>query len=196
MTLLRRATDVLLAALVLSVLVVGLLALLAPVAGGRLLAIRSGSMAPSMGVGSLALVLPAEPTSLATGDVVSVTLTGGTVLTHRIDTVVEQDDGRMFRLKGDANPAADPVLVVPGQLIGEVVLTVPLLGYLLAMMSVPIGVAALLSTGGTLIAGGWLLDELSEPEDEDEPALEWQPVDDDRAAPPRPFSFGDDGGRR
>ena len=128
MTHLRRATDVLLAALVLGVLVVGLLALLAPVAGGRLLAIRSGSMAPSMGVGSLALVLPVEPASLATGDVVSVTLTGGTVLTHRIDTVVEQDDGRMFRLKGDANPAADPVLWVPGQLIGEVVLTLPRLG--------------------------------------------------------------------
>lgn len=183
MILLRRAIDVLLAGLVVSVVLVGVTALLLPAAGGRALAIRSASMAPSIGVGSIAFVLPTEPAGLAVGDVVSVMLTGGTVLTHRIETVVEQDDRRMFRLKGDANPASDPVLVVPGQLVGEVALTLPLLGYLLAMMSVPVGVAALLSTGGTLIAVGWLLDDLSEPDGDDEPRHDWQPVDDDLAAP-------------
>ena len=187
MTALRRGIDLVLAALVVVVLAVGLTAFLAPAGGGRLLAIHSGSMTPSMDVGSLALVLPAAPASLATGDVVTVTLDGGTILTHRIDAIVEQDDRRMFRLKGDANAAADPVLVLPDQLVGEVVLTLPWLGYLLAMMSVPIGVTALLSIGGLLVTAGWLLDDLTEPDDVDdvthEPTIDWVPVDADRGAP-------------
>ena len=187
MTALRRGIDLVLAALVLAVLAVGLAAFLAPAAGGRLLAIRSGSMTPSLGVGALALVLPAAPAHLTTGDVVTITLSGGAILTHRIDAIVEQDDRRMFRLKGDANAAADPVLVLPDQLVGQVVLTLPLLGYLLAMMSVPIGVASLLSIGGLLVTAGWLLDDLAEPDDVDDeadtPTIDWVPVDPDRGAP-------------
>ena len=187
MTALRRGIDLVLAALVLAVLAVGLAAFLAPAAGGRLLAIRSGSMTPSLGVGALALVLPAAPAHLTTGDVVTITLSGGAILTHRIDAIVEQDDRRMFRLKGDANAAPDPVLVLPDQLVGQVVLTLPLLGYLLAMMSVPIGVASLLSIGGLLVTAGWLLDDLAEPDDVDDeadtPTIDWVPVDPDRGAP-------------
>jgi signal peptidase I len=190
MTALRRGLDLVLAALVLAVLVVGLAAVLAPAGGGRVLAIRSGSMAPSMEVGALAVVMPAQAATLGAGDVVTVSLEGGGMLTHRIDGVVEQDDRRMFRLKGDANAAADPVLVVPGQLVGKVVLTVPWLGYLLAMMSVPIGVLALLSIGGLLVTGGWLLDDLADPDDDDgdevdadESTVDWVPVEHDRRAP-------------
>lgn len=179
MTLLRHGIDLLLGALVLAVLVVGLATFLVPAVDGRLLAIRSGSMEPSIGVGSLAVAIPADPASLKAGDVVSIELTGGTVLTHRIDAVVEQDDRRMFQLKGDANAAADPVLALPDQLIGRVELTVPWLGYLLAMMSIPVGVAALLSTGGLLITGGWLLDDLAEPDDEEDPRGDWARPEED-----------------
>jgi signal peptidase len=183
MTALRRGIDLVLATLALAVLVVGLTALLAPAAGGRLLAIRSGSMAPAIEVGSLALVLPAAAAELRAGDVVTVSLGGGASLTHRIDQIVEQDDRRMFRLKGDANAAADPVLVLSDQLVGQVVLTLPWLGYLLAMMSAPIGVAALLSIGGLLVTAGSLLDDLAEADDPDEEGdqtIEWAPLEPER----------------
>lgn len=168
MTVLRRGLDLALAVLVAAVLLVGLMAYLAPAVHGRALAIRSGSMAPAIGVGSLVLAVPQHPATLQVGDVVTVTLAGGTVLTHRIDAVVQQHDRRMFRLRGDANPAPDPVLVTQDQLLGRIVVTLPLLGFLLAMMSMPIGVLSLLSIGATLLAAAWVVEELDDAKDGDE----------------------------
>lgn len=168
MTVLRRGLDLALAALVAAVLLVGLTAYLAPAVDGRALAIRSGSMAPAIGIGSLVVAIPQDPATLQVGDVVTVTLARGTVLTHRIEAVVQQDDRRMFRLRGDANPRADPTLVTQEQLLGRVVVMVPLLGFLLAMMSMPIGVLSLLSIGATLLAAAWLVDELDDAKDDDE----------------------------
>lgn len=159
MTVLRRGLDLALAILAVSVLVVGLTAYLAPAIGGRALAIRSGSMAPAIGVGALVVAVKHDPASLRAGDVVTVDLGAGTILTHRVDEVVQQDDRRMFRLKGDANPAADPVLVMQDRLVGKVVVALPLLGYLLAMMSMPVGVAALVSFGLLLLTAAWILDD-------------------------------------
>jgi signal peptidase len=171
MTLLRRAIDACLALLVVAVVTIGLAANLAPQAGARLLAIRTGSMEPSMPVGSLIVAVAADPADLVVDDVVSVTLEGGATLTHRISNIVERDDGRMFELKGDANALHDPVLVVPAQIVGRVDVALPLLGYLLAMLSMPTGIAALLAIGGTLLTAGWLIDELSDAEaDEDRDA--------------------------
>jgi signal peptidase len=168
MSVLRRAIDIALALLVVAVVAIGLAANLAPQAGARLLAIRTGSMEPSMPVGSLIVAVAADPGTLQIGDVVSVSLDGGATLTHRISNIVEQDDSRMFELKGDANALHDPVLVVPAQVVGRVDAALPLLGYLLAMLSMPTGIAALLAIGGTLLTAGWLLDELSDAEaDED-----------------------------
>jgi len=169
MTVLRRGLDLALAALVAAVLLVGLTAYLAPAVDGRALAIRSGSMAPAIGVGSLVVAIPQDAATLQVGDVVTVTLTGGTVLTHRIDAVVQQDDRRMFRLRGDANSGPDPALVTQDQLLGRVIVTVPLLGFLLAMMSMPIGVLSLLSIGATLLAAAWVVDELDEADDDERP---------------------------
>lgn len=121
-----------------------------------------------MPVGSLVVATAVDPGRLAVGDVVTVQLEGGSTMTHRIVTIVEREDGRMFELKGDANAVHDPVLVIADRVVGRVDLALPLLGYLLAMLSMPTGIAALLSIGGTLLTAGWLLDELTDAEaDED-----------------------------
>lgn len=160
MSIVRRGLDLALVVLVAAVVVVGLVAFLAPAMGGRALAIRSGSMGPTIGVGSMVVALRQDPAGLHVGDVVAIELPAGTVLTHRIDEIVQQDDRRMFRLKGDANPAPDPTLVTQDQLVGKVVVAAPGLGYLLAMMSTPVGALALILVGGQLLVGAWLLDEL------------------------------------
>jgi signal peptidase I len=162
MTVLRRGLDLALAALVGCVVVVGLTAYLTPALGGRALAIRSGSMAPSIGVGSMVIAVREDPATLVRGDVVAIALPSGTVLTHRIDEIVQQDDRRMFRLKGDANPSPDPALVTQDQLLGKIVAIAPGLGYVLAMMSMPIGVLALLLLGVQMLLGAWLFEELAE----------------------------------
>jgi signal peptidase I len=160
-TILRRGLDLALAALVAAVVVVGLTAYLTPAVHGLALAIRSGSMEPAIGVGSLVVVLPQDPATLAVGDVVTIKLDAGTVLTHRIAEVVQQDDRRMFRLRGDANPAPDPVLATQDQLMGRVVVALPVLGFLLALMSMPSGVIALLSVGGLLLSAAWFVDDVA-----------------------------------
>jgi signal peptidase len=172
MTVIRRAIDVALALLVVAVVAVGLAANLAPQAGSRLFAIRTGSMEPTMPVGSLVVATAVDPGRLAVGDIVTVQLDGGSTLTHRISAVVEREDGPMFELKGDANPVHDPVLVVADRVVGRVDLALPFLGYLLAMLSMPTGIAALLSIGGTLLTAGWLLDELTDAEADEDLAAE------------------------
>lgn len=172
MTMLRRAIDVALALLVVAVVVVGLAVNLAPQFDARVLAIRTGSMEPTMPVGSLIVASAVDPADLRVGDVVTVTLAGGSSLTHRINAIVEQDDGRMFELKGDANAIHDPVLIVADQVVGRVDVTIPLLGFLLAMLSMPTGIAALLSIGGTLLTAGWLLDELTDAEADEDAAID------------------------
>jgi signal peptidase len=172
MTVIRRAIDLALALLVVAVLAVGLAANLAPQAGSRLFAIRTGSMEPTMPVGSLVVATAVNPGRLAVGDVVTVQLDGGSTMTHRISAVVEREDGPMFELKGDANAVHDPVLVVADRVVGRVDLALPLLGYLLAMLSMPTGIAALLSIGGTLLTAGWLLDELTDAEADEDLAAE------------------------
>ena len=159
----RRALDVALGLFVLAVVLVALSANLAPHVDARLLAIRSGSMQPSIPVGSVVAVGAIDPDQLAVGDVVTVSLEGGAVLTHRIESIVESDGERRLRLKGDANPVSDPVLVGASAVVGRVEWSLPLLGYLLAMLAMPTGIAALLSMGGALFAAGWLLDDLANP---------------------------------
>lgn len=197
MSVLRRGLDLALAALVAAVLALGLTAYLAPALDGRAMAIRSGSMAPAIGTGSLVVVMPHDPADLRVGDVVSVALSGGTVLTHRIDEVVQQDDRRMFRLRGDANPAPDPALVTQDELVGRVEIAVPFLGFLLALMSMPSGVVALLSIGGSMLVAAWILDDLeaSEADDARRAAADaasrtWALTDADADLPTAPLDLG------
>jgi len=172
----RRLLDIILASLVVVVLAVALAAHLAPAVDAQVLSIRGRSMEPAIPVGAMVVAVGRDPASLATGDVVSVRLTSGTIVTHRIAEIVEQDDRRMFRLRGDANPSVDPILVLPEQILGRVDLAIPLLGFLLAMLGMPSGVAALVSIGAMLLTAAWLLDELEEAEAEADPQSEGEGV--------------------
>jgi hypothetical protein len=45
--------------------------------------------------------------------------------------------------------------------MGRVVVAIPVLGFLLALMSMPSGVIALLSIGGLLLSAAWFLDDVA-----------------------------------
>lgn len=120
--------------------------------------IRGGSMEPAIRLGSLIVdeVVPSEEIHI--GDVVTIRSGNGVVVTHRVNRVVELDEARYFEVKGDANRAADPVLVPSGALVGRVSLTVPFAGYPAAMMGTPFGLISLLG----LVAVGLLMIVLAE----------------------------------
>lgn len=133
---------------------IGVAARIAPLAGQELFAIRSGSMEPSLGVGSVAVVDTGR-TAARPGDAIAYRLASGTVVTHRVvSTGAEGIESR-----GDANPGPDPGLVPHTSVIGTVVLTIPVLGYLLGMLSMPIGIVAIMAVLGTLLATAWMLEE-------------------------------------
>lgn len=116
-----------------AILLVILLALAAVLAGPYLFGCRTfsvltGSMEPEMPVGSLLIVnIKASPEDIAPKDVITFSLGGETLATHR---VMEKNDAEgHFITKGDANNADDGP-VEYNRLVGKVLLCIPKLGVL------------------------------------------------------------------
>lgn len=74
-----------------------------------LIMFKTGSMAPSIPAGSLAVVREIPAGEINVGDVVTVDRPGKLPITHRVQAVAAADgDGRTITMKGDANAEADP----------------------------------------------------------------------------------------
>lgn len=140
------ATVVLSVLMVLVVLLVGL-----RLVGLRGFTVLSGSMEPEYPTGSVIYVKDADPSKLKTGDVITFRIGGGTVVTHRIVEVLEENGSIRYRTKGDANEIADGSLVNTQNIIGTPVFSVPYLGYALTYIQSPPG----LYVG--IAVGAWLL---------------------------------------
>ena len=87
-------------------------------AGYRPVVVYTGSMEPSLRVGSLAFLEKTPSSTLQKGDVITFTdpYQPGRLVTHRITQTIERPEGRAYRTKGDANPAADPwTISLPAQ---------------------------------------------------------------------------------
>ena len=130
----RRAR---LASLGLSLLAgLGVLALVlsagAALADVRPLVVRSGSMAPALPVGSLALARPAEASQVRLGETVSWVNADGTRVTHRVVASEGHGPDRRLVTRGDANRATDRGAI--GGEVDRVVASVPALGGWLAVM--------------------------------------------------------------
>ena len=105
----------------------------------------SGSMEPEISVGDYVITLRQD--SYAQGDVIMFYTQDGVCTTHRI---VELVDGS-FRTKGDANNAADVLLVSADAVIGEVVAAVPGVGTVIGFLQTPAGLCIVLA----VIAIAW-----------------------------------------
>jgi signal peptidase I len=149
----RRVLSALGALLVVAVLALATaVAILPLVVGGKALTVLSGSMEPTLHVGSVAVIRPVEPTQLAVGDVVNFTdrdlSTGQSrIVTHRI---VEVQPGPQFVTKGDANPTNDLHPIAAADVHGELWYDVPYVGTVRERLVSPAGLAIL---GGVVLLG-------------------------------------------
>lgn len=86
------------------------LVILAHTAGITLIMFRTGSMAPTIPAGSVAVVQRIPAAEVAVGDVVTVDRDGELPVTHRVTGVSEGPGAqeRVLTLRGDANAADDP----------------------------------------------------------------------------------------
>jgi signal peptidase len=163
----RRLLDVALILLVLAVLAVVLAVNVGPALGHQLIVIRGGSMEPAIRLGSLIEVSKVQPADLRPGDVVTLKETNGTLVSHRITRIVQLPDGLYIETKGDANASVDTPLVPASSVAGRVDASVPNLGYLLYLLTLPTGVLSILCLALTLLFAVWLLEDVERATDEE-----------------------------
>ena len=114
----------------------------ARIVGLQVYTVLSGSMEPNYHVGSIIYVKDVDPATLQVGDAISFMISETTVATHRIIEVIpDKDDPNVirFRTKGDNNDIADTNPVHCNNVLGKVVGTVPLLGYVSDFVQHPPG---------------------------------------------------------
>jgi len=92
--------------------------------------IYSGSMGPTVKVGSLLLTRPVDVDALRVGDVITYRSPGNhTTLTHRIVSMRQEKGDWVFKTKGDASLKPDPQEVVLRGQVSKMVFDIPYLGY-------------------------------------------------------------------
>ena len=104
--------------------------------------VLSGSMEPDYHVGAVVYVKPVDASEIKKNDVITYVLDSGTVVTHRvIELLPDATDENLiyFRTKGDNNNTADNTPVHPKNVLGKVVGTVPLIGYVAYYIQNPPG---------------------------------------------------------
>jgi len=130
-----------LGAVVLAVfLALALAGVLAPAFGWRLDVVQSGSMSPSIKVGDLVITSP-QHAEVQVGDVICFR-SGGVLVCHRVVSIDETNE--TIVTKGDANEDPDPSPVSYDDVMGTVVLNIPLLGYVISFLRSPFGWALII----------------------------------------------------
>jgi signal peptidase len=111
--------------------------------------IYSGSMDPTVKVGSLLLTRPADVEDLQVGDVITYRSPGNhTNLTHRIVNIRQQDGEWVFQTKGDASLEPDPREVILRGQVSKMAFDIPYLGYVVDFAKSIQGVVLLLLVPG------------------------------------------------
>ncbi|WP_299039114.1 signal peptidase I [uncultured Pseudokineococcus sp.] len=127
------------------------LLVLGTVLDATLVVFKTGSMAPTMPTGALAVVRQVDAADVVVGDVVTVTREGKLPITHRVvETSADPavPGGAVLVLRGDANDSLDPAPYEVTR-VGRVVWSSPHLGSWLegAQRPLVLGVATLLVAG-------------------------------------------------
>jgi signal peptidase len=165
----RWILDATLLSLVAGVVALVLVAGLGPSLGHQPIIIRGGSMTPAIPLGALVDVTSVQPADLEVGDVVTIKGPNGVLVTHRIAAIVNGPDGLYLQMKGDANATPDAAQVPVSAVTGRVGLVLPWLGYLLYMITTPLGLASIFGLGLSLLLATWLVEDLEESFREDRP---------------------------
>jgi len=93
--------------------------------------VMSGSMEPTIPIGSVVFVQDVSAADIEEGDVITFSKGRGTIpTTHRVVEVHRSENSVRFVTKGDANENRDPEPVYRSDLVGTVSFTIPYVGYL------------------------------------------------------------------
>lgn len=159
----RRAIDAAIVALVVLVLVGLFLGRVVPLTGRDTLIIGGRSMEPAIPMGAAIVIEPVAASELGVGDVVTMRVGAKpSIFTHRIVRLLTLDGQPYIETKGDANAAPDGATIPVTSVAGRVAWSIPFAGYLLALLSIPAGIAFVIGLGTTLVVVAILLEDLEE----------------------------------
>lgn len=142
---------------IISTILVSLVVILAiALAGVRLFGLQtyvvlSGSMEPTFKTGSVVYVKHADASEIESGDIITFSIDGDMVATHRVVEVVREGSTTSFRTKGDANNMVDGRLVTEDRLVGKALVSIPGLGYLVEFIHTDIGRFVAICVGVILV---------------------------------------------
>jgi signal peptidase len=100
-------------------------------------------MEPAIGTGSVVFVAEVPADQVQEQDVITYRDDGGHLITHRVIEKHQADDSLRFVTKGDANDAPDGEPVYRGDLVGTVLFSIPLIGYVVAFGNTAAGYVTL-----------------------------------------------------
>lgn len=143
--------------IIIAILIVLVLVMFAPrLFGWQNLAVLSGSMEPNISVGSMIIVKNVNPEELEAGDIITFQVSDSTLVTHRV--VENNVETQKITTKGDANDVNDGNPVSYSNVIGELFISIPLLGYLSIYMQSTLGIAILCGVVFVLLLLNYLPD--------------------------------------
>lgn len=162
LTLARWAIDAAVVGLVGLVLFGFVIGRLIPMTGRQTLIIGGNSMEPAIRIGSAVIIESVDAASLRVGDVVTVRVgLRQALFTHRINRLLVLNRAPYLETKGDADPGPDAPTQPVTAVVGRAAWAMPMAGYLLALLSLPIGVMFVLGLGLSLVVTGLLLDMIA-----------------------------------
>jgi signal peptidase I len=94
--------------------------------------VASGSMSPWMETGDVAIVAKIPGRQVKLGDVIEFRKSKDINVVHRVIEIRNNDAGTSFVTKGDANNAPDADPLLPDNVVGKVVFSVPKIGWVSA----------------------------------------------------------------
>ena len=92
--------------------------------------VGSGSMEPKMYAGDVVIIAKVSADNVELGDVIQFRVPEGITIMHRVIEIQETEGGgQRFITKGDNNPQADSEPVIPENVVGKAVMTIPKIGW-------------------------------------------------------------------
>ena len=120
------------------------------VGGLKMFAVKSGSMEPEVGKGSIVFTKPAS--EYMVGDIITYQISNGSdYVTHRISGIEEDESKMYYRTKGDANSSEDFAAVSDDRIVGKLLFKVPYVGFFVQYTKTLPGLMLLIIIPATII---------------------------------------------
>ena len=110
--------------------------------GFRSFVVTSASMEPTIPTGALLITQYTQPNTLQKDDIITFLppIHSPEFVTHRITKAAHEKNLSTFKTKGDNNPNEDTWNLAGGAIVGKVIVTIPLLGYIFSFTQSPLGI--------------------------------------------------------